>query len=336
MNSSNDFSVVIQGKIFGKPGEDASEQLTMKCILSVKAHLPNAEIILSTWEGTDVSHLGFDKVVFSKDPGAIPFTDLNPSYLNNNNRQIVSTINGLRASSKKYAIKMRGDCLITSTDFMNFLAEYPRSSKFKFLKQRIVIPTLYSRNPRRIAMLFHPSDIFQVGLLEDLISLWDIPMQPEPETTRGVPASKRILNHSLAGNFFRMKMGSEQYIWYSCAKKHGLDLELKYFSQLPLSKIRNSEFSVINNFLIADSDQIGVQLPAKLLSQRFDYDLYTHSEWIKLSNRYAYTTTPKLDELELIARVYVNNWRNISSRAFNKITRDSRILANRVLNSIGR
>jgi hypothetical protein len=332
MSFSNDYSVVIQGRVFGKPGDVSSEQLTMHCITSVRKHLPDCEIILSTWEGTDVSHLNFDKIVFSHDPGGVPFTDLHPNFLNNNNRQIVSTFNGLKAATKKYAIKMRGDCLLTSTDFKNYFKEYPRSSQFKFLKQRVVIPTLYSRNPRRIAMLFHPSDLFQVGLLEDLMDLWDIPLQPEPQMTRGVPAEKRIINHSLKGYFYRMKMGSEQYIWYACAKKHGLDLELKYYSQLPLKKIRDSEFSLINNFVVADSADIGVQLPARIADNHLDYDLYTHEEWLNLAQRYASTTTPKIDEMVLIAQVYANNWRNISSRGFNKVIRDSKKLGHKVLN----
>lgn len=331
MNFSSDFSVVIQGKVFGKPGEGRSEQLTMQCISSVRNHLPECQIILSTWEGTDVSHLEVDQVIFSEDPGAVEFTDVYPGYLNNNNRQILSTYSGLKAASRKYAIKMRGDCLLTSTDFVKYLKAYPRSYRFKFFRQRVVIPTLYSRNPRRIAMLFHPSDIFQVGLLADLLDLWDIPLQPEPETTRGIPATKRILNHSLYGSHYRMKMGAEQYIWYACAKKFGLDLELKFFSQLPIRKIRNSEFSVINNFVIVDPFFIGVQLPERILNQRSDHDLYTHQEWVELANRYANTTTPILDELLLITQVYANNWKNISIRGFNKIIRDSKKLGSKVI-----
>lgn len=324
-NPLDDFSVVVQGKVFGKAGNVNEEHLTDKCIKSIRALLPNAEIIISTWEGTDVSYLKCDKVVFSRDPGAIAFSDLYPNHFNNNNRQIVSTCNGLKAATRTYAIKMRGDCMLLNTSFFDyFLKEYPRSTKYRFLKERIVIPTKYSRNPRRIAMLFHPSDLFQMGLLEDLVDLWAIPLQPEPEMTRGVAANKRIINHSLQGNHYRMKMGSEQYLWYAFVKQKGLDLELKYFSQLPVSKIFKAEFSIINNFVIADASQIGVLLPKKIIDDYDDKDLYTHQEWLNLSKKYGRSKISKFEELLLISQVYINNWKMIGRRIIGFIKRRSK------------
>lgn len=320
----DDFSVVVQGKILGKPEDNFKEQLTLRCIESVRNVLPNAEIIISTWENSDISHLKYDKVVFSKDPGAILYNDDIPGFYNNNNRQIVSTFNGLKAVTKKYAIKMRGDCQLTNTLFVNFLKEYPRSQKYKFLKQRILIPTKYSRNPRRIALLFHPSDIFQVGLSEDLLDLWNIPLQPEPQMTRAVAANKRIINDSLPGPSFKMKMCAEQYIWYAYSLKQGLDLELKYFSQIPASKILKSEFSIINNLIIVEAEQIGLLYPQKFIKHKFK-DLYTHEEWKHLCNRYCVKGANKLFETSLIMQVHANNIKTIALKVVKKILKAFKI-----------
>jgi hypothetical protein len=315
----NSISVIVQGKVFGEPGEAYEKQLTLQCIESIRNLIPKAEIILSTWEGTDVSHLDADRVIYNEDPGAIAYSVFEPNYLNNNNRQIVSTINGLRAATKLYAIKMRGDCRLNDTDFTNYLKEYSRGERYAFFKSRIVIPVKYTRNPRRIAQLIHPSDIFQVGLLEDLTALWDIPLQPEPATTRAFPLEKRIFNNALTGGLHRMKFGAEQYIWYAFCKKQGLDLELKHFSDLPADKILASDISIINNFVIQDSYLLGVNLPKKMFFAA-DRNLYTHKEWYQLSKRYSKDVS-LIYEYALIGRVYYSNVCRISWRAIHKLSK---------------
>lgn len=317
LNIINNISVVIQGKVFGAPGEAYEKQLTLQCIESVRKHVPNAEVIISTWEGSDVSHLQYDKVVFSQDPGATAYHIHDPSFFNNNNRQIVSTYAGLKAATKKYAIKMRGDCTIQNTGFVAYLRDYPRSDQYKFFKERVIISTHFSRNPRRIPQLIHPSDIFQVGLLQDLQNLWDIPLQPEPETTRAFPIEKRIINNSLENSFYRMKFGSEQYIWYAFCKKNGLDMELRHFGDVSIDKICKSDMSIINNFVIAEPTQIGVLLPERFVKYPFD-DLYTHKEWLSLSKKYAKGVS-LLFKLGLITQVYATNVALIVNRAKSKL-----------------
>lgn len=315
----NNISVIIQGKVMGAPGEPVEKQLTLQCIKSIKEFIPNAEVIISTWEGSDVSHLTYDKVIFNQDPGAMAYYDLNPNFLNNNNRQIVSTYNGFKAAIRKYAIKMRGDCKFTSTGFLDYyLKEYPRSEKLRFFKQRVLIPTKYSRNPRRIAQLIHPSDIFQFGLREDLLNLWDIQLQPEPQTTRAIPYEKKVFNNALRGGFHRMKFGSEQYIWYAFCKKMGLDMELKHYSHIPVDSILNSDMSIVNNFIIAEAKDFGVELPKRMYLEH-DRDLYNYDEWLKLSKRYASGKALSLYELALITQVYTSNVLHITNRIYHKL-----------------
>ena len=56
----NDISVVVQGAI--------DKKLTPICLKSIRKYLPGAEIILSTWEGSDVENLDFDTIVLNHDP----------------------------------------------------------------------------------------------------------------------------------------------------------------------------------------------------------------------------------------------------------------------------
>lgn len=316
-NITNQFSVIIQGKVFGLPSDSYAKQLTLQCIESIRKYLPGAEIIISTWEGSETSHLNADQVIFNTDPGATAYHIHDPNFFNNNNRQIVSTYNGLKAATSKYAIKMRGDCMLAGTDFLQYLKDFPRSARHSFFKQRVIIPTMFSRNPRRIPQLIHPSDVFQVGLTEDLLDLWNIPIQPEPQTTRAFPLETRIINNSLESSFYRMKFGSEQYIWYAFTKKKGLDMELKHFGDISTSKILTSDWSIINNYVIAHPQQLSLILPKRFIDYPFN-DLYTYAEWEKLSKKYAKGVS-KSYELALISRVYLTNALLIARRAIDKL-----------------
>ncbi len=59
--TSKDISVVVQGPIFGRPGDDYEKQITLHCLESIKKVLPESEIILSTWKGSEYRHLFYTK-----------------------------------------------------------------------------------------------------------------------------------------------------------------------------------------------------------------------------------------------------------------------------------
>jgi hypothetical protein len=217
---SKDFSVIIQGPIIGKRDGSIEEQQTLQCIKNIREKLPEAEIIISTWIGEDTNYLDFDKVVYNEDPGAITYNDFElKNVYNNNNRQIVSTSNGLKLATRKYAIKMRSDLRIENTNFFNYLEKYKAYNKYKFFNQKILVSTFFSRNPEKLPLLYHISDLFQIGLTEDLQNLWNIDLQLEPETTRAFPYSKKIWNDPFRFNQYKMRYASEQYIWFAFTKK---------------------------------------------------------------------------------------------------------------------
>ena len=303
--STSDFSVIIQGPILGKPGESSEMQLTMNCIESVRIVLPGSEIIVSTWVGSDISHLDYDKVVYSEDPGAITYNDFElKDVFNNNNRQIVSTINGLNLSTKKYSIKLRPDFVFENSNFIEFIGKYEMSYKFKFFKNKIIVLTLASRDSSKTPLLFAISDLFQVGLTEDLKKLWNIPLQPEPYTTRAFPYEKQFLNDPFKNNQYKMKYSSEQYIWYSFAKLNNLDISLKYFCEIPINKIGKSIISIVDNFAIYNPEQLGVKPPKKLMHS---LDLMiSNSKWQFMYEKICVNKS-MFFLLKEIVKVYINS-----------------------------
>ena len=86
MIKTEDISVVVQGAI--------NKEETPKCLKSIRKFLPEAEIILSTWEGSDISAIDglYDVLLLNKDPGCGYYYKNESGIKSNNlNRQLVST-----------------------------------------------------------------------------------------------------------------------------------------------------------------------------------------------------------------------------------------------------
>src|SRR5277367_6682727 len=100
--TSKDISIIVQGPVF-------KDGITARCLKSLRANLPDAEIILSTWQGSDTTGLEFDRLVENQDPSPIWLLDpfLKRTQINNIIRQMISTVAGLNAATRPYALKFR-------------------------------------------------------------------------------------------------------------------------------------------------------------------------------------------------------------------------------------
>jgi len=233
MINQRDISVVVQGPIIGAPDDDLKQRLTLRCLQSVRRHLPEAEIVLSTWRDSDVSGLPYDVLVESDDPGAVwcnATPDVpRPPY--NANRQITSTRAGLLAATKPLAMKLRSDMALTGKDFLNYFGRYTaRAEGWRILGERVVVCDVISKNPRRkYKYPFHPSDWFHFGRREDVLNIWDIPHTPEPETSRWLDTHARPDNDFETWAMYRYTV--EQYVWLSFLRKHG-EIQFEYKTDL--------------------------------------------------------------------------------------------------------
>ncbi len=273
-----DISVIVQGPIIA---ESHAEAGTARCLSAIREHLPEAEIILSTWKGADGQGLDFDALIENDDPGAVPLPWGPPSNIN---RQIVSTQSGLKRGGRAYAMKIRTDCLLTSDACLARFNDFPaRSDNYLFFQQRILIPEIFSRDPALDAapFLFHPSDVFQFGRMEDLRQLWDIPR---------LQANDLVIRAQQPW-YFNLYPGSwrcmpEQYIWTAFLEKHGVAASLEGYWQFTLAQAVVSEASIVNNFQIVGHDAMGLQLPRRLTEFWNAHSVYTHGAWTELYRSY--------------------------------------------------
>lgn len=272
--SQKEITVVVQGAIVKE---------TVDTIRSVRAVLPEATIIVSTYWGSNIDALDYDDIVFSTDPGGFKYK-VDSNKLNNIERQVITTISGLRKVRTKYAIKLRSDFLLTSASFLNWFDKYNRyDEKYSLLKKRLICCDIYSRNPRlrgvqfRLAM--HPSDFFFFGLTEDLIALFDMEKICDGDK---IWFSMNCKNN----DGFLSRYTPEQFLWIDFLRRKSTVTLPKSRMDLRKSIVIATERSFSSNLIILSKEQIGIACKRNIFLESEPGSCFSHKDWEKLYKFY--------------------------------------------------
>jgi hypothetical protein len=164
-----EITFVVQGVVNDKP-------TVKKCLNSIRLFFPDSKIILSTWKNSDVSGLDFDELVLSSEDCPIYKFYKHLSLVNNINKQIISSRNGLRYVNTKYAVKMRSDIIFMSDNLLRTITLTNKKLKKNYLNSKIIIPFDLSINAKKTKLLFHFNDWFLAGETQDLRKIFKIPL----------------------------------------------------------------------------------------------------------------------------------------------------------------
>ena len=271
---------VIQG-----PNLDTDEnKITSNLILSIRNFFPDSTIIFSTWENETIHKLpNLDKIVFNSDPGGILYhKELN--ILNNVNRQIVSTLNGLLGVETEYAIKVRSDLVFKSNVIVNnlkYLGLSGGDQNFKLLSNHVVVSNQTSVDPRkRLAYPFHLCDWIYCGKTQDLINIWDIPLMPEDWFQSFAPDD----TFNNVGNSYLSRYLPESYIISSFVKKY-MDISFQDSYDIKNNNIEISELIIANNFIVKSNFQLGIRSQKYNKKIRTLLPMYTYTSWKNLAKK---------------------------------------------------
>ena len=244
---AKDISVVVQGPIFHQLDEETGMEWTERCTKSIRSVLPEAEIILSTWENEDVSKLEYDRVLYNVDPGVLHCTGTN---LPNINRQLVSTLNGVKAASRKYVLKLRSESYIENEDFWKYFGLYTnRNKKFRITKNRLIIDQYV--DPLPALRPFYASEAYVFGLKEDILLYFDVPLASDQACTGAMKGHSFRINRNrrLKNNYIdNVPRGYEQY--YMCEFINKYLREGK--EDVDIKLIELSDLVIANNFIVLD------------------------------------------------------------------------------------
>lgn len=295
---SKDISVIVQGAI--------DNINTPKCLISIRKHLPQAEIILSTWKGSNVSGLEYDILVENDDPGSAKM-DINNASSYNLNRLLYSTQNGLKLCSRTFVLKLRSDMKLTSNSFLKYFDKFKkREHEYLLARHKILTSSLYTiwaeAGVGKEKGLFHPtpyhiSDWWHFGYKEDIKQFFSCPLVDIEQFARYFAYHNKKRNYNLEWLNHRLwKFPPEQYLGVSFAQKLFKNLQFNNCLDYDSVNYNQAEKFLINNFITLDYKQSGILLLKDFYKQCcLDYKkipphvkstMYLYSNYKKLYKKY--------------------------------------------------
>lgn len=272
MINCSDVTFVLQGVI----GKD-----TDVVIKSIRDNFPSSLIILSTWNDSNTMDFDYDILVTSEDPGGV-LVDDKTKLLNNVNRQIVSSFEGIKRVTTKYVVKARTDMVFNSNQILHYLDKYSKTGgKYNLTLSRILVLSDTSYNPHRdYKMPYHICDFIYAGVTQDIYDVFNINLMSNEyfrwfETNRMPPNANYPTMLS--------KYMPETYIWYSFLSKK-LPIHLEHSYDILNNNIESSDAIIGDSLIVVSSFQIDVKC-LKYPNQYFaSCQMYTFYEWKKLLN----------------------------------------------------
>jgi hypothetical protein len=262
--SSERISVVVQGPIVRDSPDD--KPTTNMCLQSIARHLPQAEVVLSTWEGSDLEGIGpFDKLVTSVDPGGI--WNYVKRRHNNVNRMIRSTSSGIAQASREYCLKFRTDLHLTSDAICRVDASEARDMPYTLFSVPVTTTSYYVRDPAVIPMAFHPSDIVQFGRTADLAEFWTQSLVDATQIMR--PNGPIMSIFGRYAGFTPIRLVPEQVVTLQWLEKRGIHVGLTDMFDVSFEAFRIWEQVMLKNFRLIDAERSGVAFHARLRRKKF-------------------------------------------------------------------
>jgi hypothetical protein len=273
-----DISVVIQGDI--RPGTD-------DCIASVRQILPQAEVILSTFENETIPKDFDGRVVRIKDPGAQPPVTCSANApATNVNRQIATTSAGLAAATKPFSLKIRSDALLLTDKMFRIWNTVTRVDSDT---NRLIVPSFFTRNPAGISgYLFHASDWIMFGPTTRMQAYWDIPFVSDEATNWFSTRQHRILSTPTARRM-RYRFTPEQHLTIHFAKQLGYRTP-EFVNDRSAALIKECERFYAKEMIIATPQELGVTLPkySAMTTRTFQWlDNTLFEDWLRMYRRHA-------------------------------------------------
>lgn len=305
--SPRDITFVCTGKIIGK-----GRYATARSLRSVRKYFPEAEIVLSTWEGEDLSGLDglYDRLVLNKkmEPEYSAHLESCPwKAPNTYDLQQYSVNRGLKACRTKYAVRWRTDFVLQNGDFLKNYNTFNRlfdmyEADCRIFEQRVLIHKTLTVNPHAPDLAFaqHPADLFHFGLTEDLLRLWD-----------GRPMPKGVYDFFCRGAGqpnpcrFASRYIIEQYLWVALLEKAGKAAAVPeyYLATSPRLKELTDRFFV-SNFLIFDQKMLGAVSKFDKMRRKQQYRFFSFRHFC---NEYTEHVDRHNDKVKDILKLYVKS-----------------------------
>lgn len=314
MIPSQQVTVVFQGGInlarLGSGRDDGSDFLYN--VARTRAALPNATIILSTWQTltfpstyNSAHKLDIDQLILSPDPGGLPNIKFGYDTPNNVNRQIISSQAGLNQVSSDYALKLRADSYLGNDSLLAAYTHYleqvnyyaPDTSitttepphnrhvhKANIDYAPIAVPNLFTIDPNVYEhMAYHMSDWAQFGEREILKRYWSARLMSKDDATY-FEHHTQTTDAKFAENMFRTRLAVEQHITTQYAKQLGYEVPIQYNHITPSILQAHNDF-LARHIIVLNMENYGLALPKYAWATQdefMDVNCINQDDWYQL------------------------------------------------------
>jgi hypothetical protein len=277
--SSSDITVIVQGAIAGKPSDPPRLRMTQRALRSLRRHLPQAKIVLSTWMGSNTDGLDFDELVLSEDPGApqVPREGNSRPQFYNVNRQALSTRAGLVHADRAWVLKWRSDILMQHDGITRFHHRYPaRDLSSAVGQERLIASSYFSPWPYRMQrQAFSISDWVMLGTQADMHRYWcETPVYPD-EWVGWLKDRPELVNphHNEPQRYV-----VEQHCWLSYLRQK-FDVPMEHVWDFGSHNAVMHLQSIANNVIIASPKQLGVRFTKYGFGMLNAIAMTSHNDW---------------------------------------------------------
>lgn len=272
---NKDISFVLQGPVSASKNRAQQEGVTEKNITSIRQLFPGSEIILSTWKGQDTAGLDIDKLILLDDPGQNSVFNNGEEKKLNNNRQLYSSHQGLKAVNTRYAAKVRTDNIINGRGFVELFEQFfsaPRDPEYTYLGNRVVTSsTFFLSSHIGQPVYFHKSDLFDFGETQDLLKIWPESLVPE-------------LHFNKQSGYKSRHPATEQFLclhWISKLTNKKLHINTKAGDDAGLGS-KFWESFIANNLVICEPGKMGLDVTVRFykrgnIALEYDLDDWKHA-----------------------------------------------------------
>lgn len=289
-------SFIIQGEVFPHINLQIAE---------IKRCFPQSRVIVSTCTPYTGQIVGADKTILSADPGFFYYSARPGEKVNNVNRQIITTLAGLKACETEYAFKLRSDFLLTGSSFLEYFDKFSATdNKYKLFEHKILSCCYFARNPNSdMPFPFHPSDLAFFGKTLDLLKLFDIPLMTKEEAYWDVANSR--FNRYVP----------EQHLFINCLRKNGFEVKCDFYNDCNEADIEQTERLFASNFIFLTFEQFNLNPTKQTFNMKVHpnafLSCYTHIDWQYLYKKYVDSSlnVPLIDDERLKIEKYYKNYK---------------------------
>jgi len=253
--NSKDISIILQGPLY-------EEYPIKKTVENLRVVFPGCQIILSSIESYTDNNKIFDKIVKVDDPGELPPLKFD-SRPNNINRQIKSTVLGIKNADRPLILKLRTDQNLNTNKILtlwNEIQKYNKNRNNIYSIGRILTISLFSLKPYLNERFpYHISDILLFGYKQDLERYFSCPIYPK-EYANWYEKNPHASYSNLVERKFRSRYAVEQWLCLNFFFPKQ-DFPIHFHNHHNEQIIKEFEDKISDTFFICHPKDIDLSMP---------------------------------------------------------------------------